>query len=512
MQTDVQKRADRFFQQDQTVKFGRVDTMVFNRARDEAPVLDESLDKNREAMRMTGSGALGWSFDVFNEMHKHSPQPSGMGDPMVRELARRLRDSEQYQELRAYTVADELSSILATTTLTGELAEKVPDELKKKAEEARKAEEAAKDAEEAAAAAKEDDNTPMQQKADLQETASDMRAAAQAAGVRLANCIRTQGRKIAQAVAEATEAAKEEAEVVAAAVRSFGSGSDEVSGGLPPQEKFRLAKLVQTSGPAFAKLCKLLGRLTAEAIQKQASKNKHEAGAIVDVTLGADIGNVLEDELVQLLVPGLDGAMLAKLADDAAMQYEVENKEPMAKGDMVVLVDESGSMAGQREAEAKGVTLALAHVCAKQKRRFVCHFFQDDVTCTVEIKPGDERRIDHATGTNAAILAMQTIALRGTAGGTNFDRPLAQAIDTVRKGGMDKADVLVITDGICNVSPKTLEEVTTLKAETGARVFTMLIGVGAGTASEATVKQFSDRVWSCDSLLNGAASELFDLV
>lgn len=511
MTTDVVKHDSRFFQQNQTVKFGRVDAMIFNRVRDEAPILDEKVQTIGPLARMSESGALGWVFDVFNEMHKHSPQSSGMGDPLVRELNKRLRDSESYQELRAYTVADELSSALATCSLTGELAEKLPDEVKKKAEAARKAEEDARDSEEAANAARDDATVSDQQKVDLHESASDARAAAKAAAVALANSLRTNGRRIAQAVGEATESAKEEAETVAAACRSFGSGSGEVSGGLPPQEKFRLAKLVQSSGPAFLKLCKLLGRLTAEAVQKQASKTRHEAGAIADVTLGSDIGNVLDDELVQLLVPGLDSAMMAKLADDAAMQYEVENKEPMAKGDMVILLDESGSMSGQREAEAKGVALALAHICAKQKRRFVCHFFQDSVTHTVEIKPGDERRTDATTGMNVAILKLQEIALRGTSGGTNFDRPLAQAIQTVRTGGLDKADVLVITDGECSVSKATLEAVTALKGETGARVFTMLIGVSGGS-STAVVGQFSDKVWSCDSLLTGAASELFDLI
>lgn len=501
------KHNDRFRQIDQTMKFGKVDEIVYNRSRDEAPIVDKQIDDMAPAARMSKSGALGWHFDTFQALVKNVPSISGYGDPMVKELVKRLRDSEKYAELRSYTLGEEVPALLGATTLTTELAAKLPEEFKKKAEEARKAKAEAEAAAQRAKEARDNPDSTEEQKLDAEEAAQEAAAAAQAAGVRLAAAIRNQGRAIAQACKAATEKAADETGAVSAACKSFGTGVGEVGGGLPPAEKYKLAELVKKSGPAFKQLCKLLGRLTAEAVHKQASKNKHEAGAIADVALGSDIPNVLEDEIVQLLNPGLRRAMLGKLAEDRAMQFEVENKEPQAKGDMVVLIDESGSMSGQPEAEAKGVALALAHICMKQQRRFVAHFFQSDVTFTVEILPGDGTK-KAADGSNLAMFKFQQIALRGTAGGTDFDRPLARAIQTVRTGGLDKADILAITDGCCDVSDKTIRDVEALKGETGARVFTMLIGSG----DAGVVKRFSEKVWSCTSLLNGAASELFELI
>lgn len=501
------KHTDRFRQIDQTMKFGKVDEIIYNRSKDEAPIVDKQIVDMAPQARMSKSGALGWHFDTFQALVKNVPSISGYGDPMVKELVKRLRDSEKYAELRSYTVAEEVPALLGATTLTVELAAKLPEEFKKKAEEARKAKEEAEAAAQRAKQAKDDPNATEEQKLDAEEAAQDAAAASQAAQVRLAATIRNQGRAIAQACKSATEKAADETGAVSAACKSFGTGVGEVGGGLPPAEKFKLAEMVKRSGPAFKQLCKLLGRLTAEAVQKQASKNKHEAGAIADVTLGSDIPNILDDELVQLVVPGLKRAMMGLIADDRAMMYEVENKEPQAKGDMVVLIDESGSMSGQPEAEAKGVALALAAICMQQSRRFVAHFFQSDVTFTVELLPGDKAK-KAPDGSNLAMYKFMQIALRGTAGGTDFDRPLARAIETVRKGGLDKADILAITDGCCDVSEKTIKDVEALKGETGARVFTMMIGGGDTT----TVKKFSEKVWSCTSLLNGAASELFECI
>lgn len=500
-------RNDTFRQIDQVMKFGRVDQIIYNRGRDEAPIVDDQLKPVPAQARMSKSGAQGWHFDMFQAMVRTTPSVSGFGDPMVKELVRRIRETEKYAELRSYTVGEDVPALLAATTLTVELAAKLPDEFKKKAEAARKAKEEAEAAAKKAKETADDPNATAEEIAAAAKAAADAQKQSQAAAIAFQAAMRAQGRAIAQACAQATSKTADDVGAVSAACKSFGTGVGEVSGGLAPQEKFKLAEMISKSGPAFKQLCKLLGRLTAEAVQKQASKNRHEAGAIADVTLGSDIANILEDELVQLKRPKLRKIMLGKIAEDRAMQYEVDNKEPQAKGDMVVLIDESGSMSGTPEAEAKGVALALAHICMRQHRRFVAHFFQSEVTFTVELFPGDETK-RAPDGSNLALHKFMQIALRGTAGGTNFDRPLAKAIQTVRQGGLDKADVLTITDGACDVQDKTLRDLESLREETGARVYTMLIGGG----SAGVVQKFSDKVWSCTSLLKGAASELFELV
>ncbi len=505
-----QRHGTRFRVFEQTIDFHRVDELMFNRTRDDAPVIDETAERVATLATMPRATATAWEFDAYNALCKGTPKPTGLGDPMVQAMMQRVKQDDKYNELRAYTVGDDAASGLGACSLVEGIAEKIPGEVKAKADAARKAADEARAAQEALQALKDDPQAGQQETIEAQEAAEAAAHDAKAKRVALNAALRNNGKTIATAVQAAIAKAADEAETVNTAARcfSFGSGNAAATGGLTPQEKFRLAELVRNSGPAFKRLVTLLGRLSSEAIAKQASKTKHEAGAVSDVTLGSDVANVLEDELVLLMRPRLRRAMLAKLADDSAMMYEVENKEPKAKGPIVVLLDESDSMSGQREAEAKGIALALAHVCAKQRRRFVLHFFQSSVTHTVTIDPNDTSATE--SGVNVALRKLGEIASRGAGGGTDFNQPLLKAIETVNTDAMRDADVLMITDGISSVSPATLEAVNKCRDATGAKVYSMLIGVAEGTSQE-VLKQFSDKVWSADSLLH-AASELFELV
>jgi hypothetical protein len=274
------RRTDQFYQHEQAIKFFRSDAVVFNRAREEAPVVDETVDDIAPLAQMSRSGALGWSFDTFCMLNKNSPSPSEMDDPLVRKLCRRLRKCERYPKLQIYTIANDIGSALATCSMTRELASKIPEDTKRKADAARKAEQEAQAMEESANAAKDSPDQTPEQKVEAEEQAREAREKARAASIALSNSIRTNGRQIASTVRTAVANAAEEVSAVQVACQTFGSGSIDATGGLPPAEKMRLAKLIQRSGPAFKKLLMLLGRLTAEAIQKQASKTRHEAGAI----------------------------------------------------------------------------------------------------------------------------------------------------------------------------------------------------------------------------------------
>lgn len=506
----------RFRQSEQTLRFNIADQHAFERTYAEAPVIAETIAEVHQTGVM-GEGEVGrratvsLQFDCQNEMVKANPKPSGYGDQLATEIMRRVRQAKSYQELKSLTAYDDVSASLAACSLTSTVACEISDELKKEAERQREADRHAEEMKQYAEQLADDPEATPEQHAEAAQAAADAQEDAKAAAAALASRIRDHGKQIATAVAKGVDEAMDSAQAAKAAGECFGwgKGSCDPNGGLPPEEKFRLARMIQNAGPHFKKFIELLGRTTRVAMQKQASKTQHAAGEIVDITLGSDLGLILEDELLELVNPDLQLAAMARFASDSMMQHEVEEKEPMGKGDIVVLIDESGSMSGQREAEAKAVALALAHVCAKQKRKLVIHFFQDTVTFTVNIDPADAKSSEN--GVNVAVHKMGLIARRGTAGGTSFDAPLMQACKSARASGLDRPDILMITDGCCVAADSTVQALNDLRASTGAKVYTMLIGAMSGTGPESVAK-FSDKVWNADTLLGKVADEFFEMI
>lgn len=494
----------------QALRYGRADERLYGRVYAEAPIVPETVEWVAEKGKFGREVADRFEFDAFNALNRNIVTPTGMGDELCRELLRRARESKDYAELRQNTVGDEVAAALGACGITEATAAALSEELKEKARKQREAQEKAEEVAGAAEAINEDPGATDDDRKAANEDAAKARKAAEAATVVLRAQMRGEGKAIQKAANAAVTKAKDETGAVNAAARAFGfgTGSMDPTGGATIEEKFKLARIVQRAGARFKKFVELLGRLSSTALRKQAERSHHEASEIVDVTQGNDVDVLLDDEIVQLVVPELADAALASFAGETMMQYELEAREPLAKGDIVVLIDESGSMAGEKEMEAKAIALALAHVAARQKRRLLIHFFQDTVTHTIEMSPKDARVED---GVNVALRKLGELAGRGTGGGTDFDVPLARAVKDV-KDGYEKADILAITDGDCNVQPSTLKALNDLRAEKGAKVYTMLIGASMGSHLD-TVRQFSDRVWNADSLVDsGAAEELFELV
>lgn len=502
-------------QRRQVVQYIRPDVATFRHTMAECTAVADQIDNVANEQEKGKSLTREWvhdvSFDVFNSMFKARPKAlEDNGDPLSRDLVHRMMRDENYKRLHMYTSNDDVVSALETAAVLGDFVKSIPDDLKKKARQAQRAEQEAQETAAMVQALLETDETVDPEEIDeARERAKHAKQQAQQSQQQLTAAVQNNGQRIAQAVHKAVTAAADNAESVQAACRTFGTNSQAVSGGMTPEQKLALAKTVQQAGPAFRKLMQMLGRVMADAQRKQASKMRHESGEIVDIVLGSNPFRLLAGERVLHVDPDLELLGLARLAMNSAMQYDVEAREPQSKGDIVVLFDESGSMSGQKEMEAKAVTLALAHVAIRQKRTLVVHFFQSQVTHTVRISKDDDT--PGADGMAVALRKMADIARRGTGGGTLFDPPLNTACDTIDKS-LPKADVLMLTDGESCVAQATIDRINTLRRTKGLHVYSMLFGATSGGACAATVKQFSDRVWLGESLLGGPADDLFELV
>lgn len=498
----------------QAIEYGRVDEKIFSRISDDAGIVPETLDdlsadpEQDKSKYLLRSQIEGLGFDAYNALLKFSPKVKNSTDPLITEIIDRMMRDDHYASLRASTVGDDLASAVGACGLVRHIVTNLPEDLRESAKEESRRDEEATQAENEAKAMRSalddgDDEIDPEEVESMESHAKDKRQQADKAAQALSNRIASHGKSIGQVVAKAVSKAGEDAGAISAAGKAFGLGNAEIGKGLPVEEKFRLAKIIQQHGKRFTDLVNLIGRIQATAQRKQAEKMHHEGGEIVDLTQGDDIGLLIDDEIALLRNPIFGRLQQSRLMDAGLDQFEVETREPKAKGDIVILLDESGSMNGQNDAEAKAVTLAIAHIAIKQKRNLIVHFFQYDVTHTVRLNGADST----ANGIELAMRGLGEIASRGTGGGTNFDRPLQRAIETAKD--LREPDIIAITDGHASVTDETLSKIEQCKKLNGLNIFAMLIG---RTGSAPEVEKFADRVWCADSLLNKAAPELFEMI
>jgi len=108
---------------------------------------------------------------------------------------------------------------------------------------------------------------------------------------------------------------------------------------------------------------------------------------------------------------------------------------------VVVLLDKSGSMEGEKDIWATAVALALLAVAHRQRRPFALLAFESIVRFEVVVEPGGD-------------LPDEALFV-GCGGGTDIGAAVGRGLDIIaeRPGVMRKADVVLITDGWSDADP-----------------------------------------------------------
>jgi len=220
------------------------------------------------------------------------------------------------------------------------------------------------------------------------------------------------------------------------------------------------------------RICELAGRLERIAAAKAKSEVRPGVGEIHGIDLGADLSRLLPSELVALRHPRLRLHLLSRVLQRRALTYGMTGREPLSRGPVLVLLDESGSMrSGGKDIWAKAVCLALLSTATKQKRDW------------------------HLVSFNGAIVRETTIPVRQASvdliqraldqrchGGTNFDAPVLRAVEVIGTAkSMKRADVVIITDGESHLEPNTIEAATALTRTEGVSWFCVGVGPDADT-------------------------------
>lgn len=268
-----------------------------------------------------------------------------------------------------------------------------------------------------------------------------------------------------RAVGRALEAARAEVEECREALLAAGMGPGD-PGANDSKAVAALYRRVRHSAE-LRRIMDLAGRFRRVAQSKQRQKVTHGLDDVVGVTLGGEIARLLPAELTRLVLPETELDTLRRIADREAMVREHQAVEPVGKGPVILVVDESGSMRGEKVHTAKAMGLAMAYVARRQRRWCALVAFSGDTgERLLALPPG---RWDEA-----ALLDWLEKCLGG---GSCQDVPVREMprIYDDLKAPVGKTDVVFVTDAICHFDAAERDAFLAWKARARARLTTLVI-------------------------------------
>jgi len=267
-----------------------------------------------------------------------------------------------------------------------------------------------------------------------------------------------------------------------------------------PGAQIELGKKL-ADNPKLKKLGQLVGRMRTHALALRRKLFERANDELYDIGVGAQLSRLLPHELLALRHPLLRRDFGRRLLDGELLQYALRSIDEKGKGPMIVCIDGSSSMAGDKEIWSKAVSLTLLDIAQRQRRLFrsIC-FSSTDMPLQVLDLNRRQRYV-------AEMGKIFQLAEYFPGGGTDFQKPLSAALDCLRQARYKRGDVVFITDGECRVDGGWLREFKDTKDALGFSLFSVLIDVGS--SSLGALKDFSDRITTITQLTSEAGNDIF---
>jgi uncharacterized protein with von Willebrand factor type A (vWA) domain len=268
-----------------------------------------------------------------------------------------------------------------------------------------------------------------------------------------------------RAIGKALAQAEEEVELAheSAAALGFGKGQP---GSNDAKRIGAIYKRVRSS-KMLHKICNLAGKFRRLAQAKQRQKTKHGSDELLGLKADNDLGRMLPQELVALLDPVLEQDVLRRFMERQLWCREFQGYEPVGRGPIIIVLDESGSMVGERNHAAKALALALAWIARQQKR-----------WCALIAYSGDsgERILRLPLGKWDEVALMDWLeAFIGM--GSDLDVPVREMPNFYEslKAPKGKTDLIFLTDAACSISAKLAKTFIDWKKSVQAKLITLVI-------------------------------------
>lgn len=452
------------------IKAWQTDARAAKAARDAAPEYDAWSDLTRDAF---------YAYHHANEPEVLDPSTVDPAVAFHAKIMRKIQAHPEYTMSRNITRDDGVASSFATMALVRELKSALEEEL---VEQARQSEEFERAREQAESEMQNLDGLRDQARALHEQglpvpgtmvqdirNAVDAKRQAQNAAATIAQATPVSFDKAAaDAVDRAVEAAKEAAQN-ASNIPGFGQG---LGGDEPrydsPEQALTIADM-WANNPTLKAVAQLYGKLDKDMRFQRAKRIVGGADEIVDIKVGDELRRILPSELALLGDPEMEDDFFLRYANAELQVYDTVGEEQAGRGPVVMCVDESGSMSGERNVWAKAIALCLLNICRREKRDFAYVAWASAPQCEVHLFPAKQPL-------NAQ--AVVDCASHFFGGGTAPLTGLTTGVQVMRDAPeFKKADLVFVTDGEAAFGPED-ERMRNWCDEKGVRIW----GIGVGTS------------------------------
>src|SRR5205823_12557080 len=125
---------------------------------------------------------------------------------------------------------------------------------------------------------------------------------------------------------------------------------------------------------------RMVDRMKYHAIALRKKIFERSSDEVLEVERGDSIHRLLPHEMLTLHRPVLHKDFYRRFLDQELLQYSLRGIEEKGKGPMIVCLDGSSSMAGDKEIWSKAVTLTLLEIARRQRRLFRSICFSSEQT------------------------------------------------------------------------------------------------------------------------------------
>ena len=235
------------------------------------------------------------------------------------------------------------------------------------------------------------------------------------------------------------------------------------------------------SSSYLKKFTDMIGKYKECALMEQKKKVKDNAIEIKSVKMGDKIENVLPSDVMNLCNDVTKKDFYRRMTQGQLITYDKESKKNKNKGPIIVCIDQSGSMSGDKDMWAKALAVGILEVAQLQKREFACIPYDSSVRKVTVIHKG-EISPEKIIG----------VAEENASGGTNFEAPLKEASKLIEDSNFKEADIVFISDGDCSVSDSFRRKFKQLKEDKEFKTMGVLVDYGHCTRT--ALDDFCDSV------------------
>ena len=487
--------------------------------RDLADELTERYDYTADLLR-----------DMFLAAYKVTPQLRGREEMDAsrvpnHQIVAAMMNAPEFADLHRETAGDPYAAAMAVLSQADALRRMLEDSrtAREQAQQAKDAQDAEREEAEAlaealaqATGAADENGTVPEEEADAVRRAADR---ADAAGQEAEDAAQQAARSLAQtapavrtAIRRALDEAVEEAQEEAALMRAWGVDPGQLER-MPYAERAHLAQRLRSG--RIGRFADLIGRFRQMAVGERDRRVENAPGELVGITLGNDLTRIVPSELAQLGIPALRAVFAARYAEAQLMQYDSRGEQYTGQGAIIACIDTSGSMSAPAgrdgvtgEAWAKACALALLDQARATRRDFVGILFSSRDEVSVHRFP---------SSLPVDIADVITFAETFFGGGTDFEAPLTDAVDLLdaefNADGRPRGDVVLITDGECDVAEDWMRSWNDAKRQLGFRCFGIAIGTRTPAGPGSVLDALCDNLRTLDDLTDARqAADLFRVI